>query len=184
MTDDTLLGTSQYVNITPVVAPPPRAIKAYHEQRGSAKRRRIAWEFTFAEWWAWWQRDGNWERRGKRRGQLVMARFGDAGPYSPTNVFAATPFENWNDREPANYQGTGELIKQKWAARTPEQNAHLPVFQVGERHPRARPVLTPAGRFGTAREAAEHYGIHHGSASKKAAQRHGGWMYEDEATGE
>ena len=131
-------------------AHPERA--AFHAQRGNAKRRGIAWEFTFDEWWAWWQTDGRWERRGSRTGKLVMARFGDVGPYSPDNVRPLTPAENTRDRRP-EVVAAGVV---KWQS---SAGAVSMLGRRGDRHPRSHAVITPAGRFGSTELAAEFYGL-------------------------
>src|SRR5215472_6042820 len=59
---------------------------AFVVQRADAKRRGIAFSFTFEEWLAVWQQSGKWAERGHRKGQYVMARFGDIGPYAIGNV--------------------------------------------------------------------------------------------------
>lgn len=74
---------------------PQKARTAFSLQRGGAKQRGISFEFTLEEWWTWWQTDNRWERRGSRGPeQLVMARRGDVGPYSPNNVRCITAAEN------------------------------------------------------------------------------------------
>lgn len=56
---------------------------AYSQQKLNAKKRGIAWEFTFESWWAWWQASDHWKDRSRRG--WCMARKGDAGPYSTQN---------------------------------------------------------------------------------------------------
>lgn len=69
----------------------------YMEQRRNAVcHRRIGWEFTFKTWWDLWQRSGKWEQRGRGEG-YCMARNGDVGPYSPTNVYICTIGQNFSD---------------------------------------------------------------------------------------
>lgn len=63
---------------------------AYHQQRGNAIRRGIPWLFTFEQWWQVWQESGHWEQRGRRKGEFVMSRPGDRGPYSVGNVVIVT----------------------------------------------------------------------------------------------
>jgi hypothetical protein len=58
----------------------------YIVQRSNAAKRNIPWEFTFESWWKIWEDSGKWEQRGNRRGQYVMSRHDDYGPYSPENV--------------------------------------------------------------------------------------------------
>jgi hypothetical protein len=71
---------------------PARA--AYLVQKSGAKRRNIAFLLTLDEWLTIWLDSGNWERRGPRKGQFVMARFGDIGPYAVGNVRICTNREN------------------------------------------------------------------------------------------
>jgi hypothetical protein len=56
----------------------------YGMQKISAQNRNIEWKFTFDEWVNWWGDDIHF--RGCKKGQLVMARLGDLGPYSVENV--------------------------------------------------------------------------------------------------
>ena|SRR5215469_9931236 len=63
-------------------------------QRLDAKRRNVPFLLTFGEWLKIWQDSGKWEHRGRRKGQYVMARFGDVGPYEIGNVRICTVSEN------------------------------------------------------------------------------------------
>jgi hypothetical protein len=74
---------------------------AFKCQRQNAKHRGVAWEITFPEWVAVWDASGKWAERGRKRGQYVMARYGDVGPYRVGNVEIQQTNENvkdWNDR--------------------------------------------------------------------------------------
>jgi hypothetical protein len=62
---------------------------AYLIQKRHAKDRGIEWLFTFERWVLWWksQLGANWiNLRGRRRGQYVMSRFNDVGPYVESNI--------------------------------------------------------------------------------------------------
>jgi hypothetical protein len=72
--------------------------RAYSRQKRGAKRRGILWLFTFEEWREVWQTSGKWEQRGPRKGQYVMARYSDAGPYSRDNTRICTTSENCQER--------------------------------------------------------------------------------------
>lgn len=63
-------------------------------QRKNARQRAIEWQFTFADWWKVWLDSGKWFERGNRAGQFVMARYGDVGPYSASNVRILTHNQN------------------------------------------------------------------------------------------
>lgn len=66
--------------------------EAYWTQKHHAKDRGIDWQFTYETWLEWWGDDI--VNRGPRKGQLVMARHKDQGPYHPDNVRKATTEEN------------------------------------------------------------------------------------------
>lgn len=57
----------------------------FNRQRTSAKIRGIDFNFSFNEWLEWWGDD--FALRGCKKGQLVMARNNDTGPYHPDNVY-------------------------------------------------------------------------------------------------
>lgn len=58
----------------------------YVIHKNNAKHRGVEWLFDFETWWAKWQRSGKWKERGNKKGQYVMARIGDSGPYSDRNT--------------------------------------------------------------------------------------------------
>nr|DAH52175.1 MAG TPA: hypothetical protein [Caudoviricetes sp.] len=72
----------------------------FYVQRSQSKYRKdkngnpIGWTLTFEQWWEIWQESGHYHERGCYRGQYVMARFDDVGPYSPENVKICTCSEN------------------------------------------------------------------------------------------
>lgn len=70
---------------------------AYKNQQLNAKQRGIEWQLTFEEWRDWWGSD--WNQRGCTKGCLVMARYGDTGPYALDNIYKTTCEENSRDRE-------------------------------------------------------------------------------------
>lgn len=66
-----------------------KAKQAYFQHRGNAALRDIEFHFTFQEWIEWWEQHlgQDWQKkRGCRRGQYVMARYNDTGPYVLGNV--------------------------------------------------------------------------------------------------
>lgn len=69
----------------------------YKEHRIAAGKRGIPFQLTFEEWWGIWQASGKWEQRGRRKGQYVMARFGDKGPYAADNVHICTTSHNLSE---------------------------------------------------------------------------------------
>ena len=71
---------------------PKKFYVQYANARRCSKDRNIDWQFTYDTWEAWWGEDII--KRGPYRGQLVMARFNDVGPYHPDNVKKITCGEN------------------------------------------------------------------------------------------
>ncbi len=154
--------------------------EAYRNQVQAACVRNIPFEFPFLAWVAWWKTEDRWVSRGRGIGKLVMARIGDVGPYHPDNVYVATHSQNISDvdqlKKSASHQATCAARKAAGIKH------HLQVR--GDGHPRSRAVLTPAGRFGSARLASEHFGITPQGAENRAKKNLGGWQYEDEAPSE
>jgi hypothetical protein len=65
---------------------------AYLVHRKTAKKRGIGFLLTFEEWCDWWGED--FANRGNTKGKLVMARFGDEGPYALSNIKKILHSEN------------------------------------------------------------------------------------------
>ena len=84
----------------------------FEQQRRQAKHRGIDWFLTFDEWTSIWEASGKWLLRGKKKGQYVMARTGDVGPYSAGNVYICLSSENHS-----HAHSNGRIQK-----RTTEQN--------------------------------------------------------------
>ena len=66
----------------------------YNCQKSKAKQRGIEFTLTFEEWWDTWEQSGKWEQRGCRKGQYVMSRYNDTGPYAIGNVFIQSCEDN------------------------------------------------------------------------------------------
>lgn len=73
------------------------AVRPYSQQRKNARDRGIEWHFTLGSWWRCWQDSGKWSLRGRAADKFVMARIGDAGPYSPANIYFTTLAGNTGD---------------------------------------------------------------------------------------
>jgi hypothetical protein len=71
----------------------------YLKHKNNAAVRGVPFLFTFEEWWDIWQQSGKWEQRGKKKGQYVMSRYGDIGPYSIDNVFIQLAQYNIRDAQ-------------------------------------------------------------------------------------
>lgn len=152
---------------------PDDAWNAFRNQRNSARTRGIPFLFDFETWWAWWQEEDRWLKRGRRADHLVMARRGDVGPYSPDNVICITLSENSSQKSD---EGREALRATAAASNIEKPRAHLNTR--GDGHPRSQAVITPAGRFGSAALAAEHHGIARQTAAYKARIFADGWCYE------
>lgn len=62
------------------------AKRKHYIQKACAARRSVGWDITFKEWWSLWRDSEVWDRRGTKKGQYVMARYYDEGPYQIGNV--------------------------------------------------------------------------------------------------
>lgn len=69
----------------------------YRAQRHQALKRDIEWNFTYESWCEWWMQEDRWANRGNRRGDIMMCRIKDVGPYDPSNVYAGTTAQNHAD---------------------------------------------------------------------------------------
>ena len=106
----------------------------YNRQRKDATRRNVSWEITFEEWYDWWGDDI--ENRGPYKGQLVMARHNDTGPYKLGNISKLEAGQNARDGR------TGK-----------------PASKTGKTIRLRRKVLTPDGIFPSINDAAKHYSV-------------------------
>jgi hypothetical protein len=61
--------------------------------------RDVEWKLSFEQWWDWWQATGHFHERGCRKGQYVMSRIGDIGPYEINNIFCQLHSENLKEAQ-------------------------------------------------------------------------------------
>ena len=80
----------------------------YWSQSRSAKSRGIGFTLTFEQWWDIWDKSGQWDERGYHKGQYVMSRRGDIGPYEIGNVFIQTQADNRKDSHSGNKWNVGK----------------------------------------------------------------------------
>jgi hypothetical protein len=86
--------------------------RPFSDQMYGAKKRGIEWQFDYETWVKWWGNDI--DKRGPYKDQLVMARYGDTGPYHPDNVFKCTASENCKLRQDARKQKYGTYTLNRW----------------------------------------------------------------------
>jgi predicted DNA-binding transcriptional regulator AlpA len=101
----------------------PAFRRQFNNHRSGAKARGIPFLLTYEEWLAIWQASGHIKERGPYKGQYVMARFDDRGPYAADNVKIITNSENAAERSDLRPPGV-----QVQAARA-QVAASLPVFR-------------------------------------------------------
>src|ERR1700719_1184871 len=80
-----------------------KAYLAYLAHKLHAKERGNDFLFSFDDWVAWWKKNlgSDWlKKRGPYKGQYVMARNGDKGPYVEWNVECKQSQENIKERVP------------------------------------------------------------------------------------
>lgn len=87
-------------NERPTVAQLKDARKKFLIQKNKAGRRGIAFNLSFDQWLNIWMQSGHWLERGCCKGQYVMARPHDQGPYSVNNVEIVKCEANHQDAAP------------------------------------------------------------------------------------
>jgi len=166
--------------------------KRYTQHKSNAKMRGVEFLLTFEQWKDWWIATGKWEQRGKLRGQYVMRRHGDIGPYSIDNVFCGVTEENVRD---GNLGKTDSIeTKQKksksltglshpWSVgdKNPmhrlEVKAKMSAKTSGANHYKAIGVTTPEGFFQTAKEAAKVLNMKKSTVEWRARHNKFGFSY-------
>jgi hypothetical protein len=63
-----------------------RLKRRFVQQRANARSRGIEWQLSFMEWRDWWLSTGHVDERGVHRGEWVMGRQFDVGPYALGNI--------------------------------------------------------------------------------------------------
>jgi len=74
-----------------------RSEQLYNYQRRSAKKRNIAWQLTYKEWYNWWLSNGidkNKDFEPMSAQKLCMCRYNDSGPYALHNIYCSTNSDN------------------------------------------------------------------------------------------
>ena len=151
--------------------------RAYTTQRSRAKGRGIAFLFTFEQWKAWWMVGDRWSRRGRTKGALVMARPGDAGPYSPDHVVCISQRENLTEEPNLNITRARKQRRRLLAKRMWGNPARIDAMRRGATHPRSRPIKTQVGVFANATLAAKAFEITRQTAARMARLGLEGWHY-------
>jgi hypothetical protein len=99
----------------------------YRHHKNLAKGRNIPFDLTFEEWWDIWQKSGKWEQRGRKRGQYVMSRFNDTGPYAINNVEIKKQEDNFREGVLGNKNRLGHI--------TPKDVKHkIRLSKLGKKH--------------------------------------------------
>ena len=94
----------------------------FHSHKGNAKVRGVPFLLSFDEWRTLWLDSGKWSQRGARRGQYVMARYGDRGPYAVGNVRICLSGENHQEKKVVGSPGArnGAFGKNYWVTQAPD----------------------------------------------------------------
>lgn len=112
----------------------------YHQKRGACERQ-IDFDFSFEEWIVWWENElgSTWQKlRGRNKGQYVMARYYDNGPYAPWNVKCITQEENASERK---VNGTAARGTKVWTNKLSEKQV-IEIFN-DDRHPKELAEIYP-----------------------------------------
>ena len=95
----------------------------YNVHKAGAKRRNIAFELSFEEWYDIWLSSGKWEERGKGANGYCMCRYGDKGPYAKDNVYIATNAINGKEANTGRPQSDSKREKLSNIAKGRTQSA-------------------------------------------------------------
>src|ERR1035437_6539679 len=87
-----------------------RLKRRFLTQRANGKSRDIVWRLSFDQWCAWWIETGHIDERGRERGQWVMARPFDSGPYEIGNLVCLRAENNVTQ----NHKLRAGEIMQRW----------------------------------------------------------------------
>lgn len=158
----------------------PEGWQEFRGQQRAAARRGIPFLFSFEEWWAWWQVDNRWARRGVRKDCLVMARKGDRGPYSPENVTCKTQHEN--RQESAELLRADPIFRARMSAKMYREHADgtRTCWHLRDRasHPKRKAVEAPDGRtWPSAALAAEELGLTRNGVAVRCRTSWQGWRW-------
>lgn len=85
----------------------------YKEHKRHAAERGIEFKISFSEWVFVWQSSGKYNKRGRRKHEYCMARFGDTGPYAIWNVEIITSSKNGQLSHIGRVQLESERLKRK-----------------------------------------------------------------------
>jgi len=87
--------------------------KKFEAHRRRAENSGIGFELTFEQWLGKWVESGKLAERGCHKGEYVMSRRGDTGPYAIGNVFIQSAEGNVSDAQKGKLKGpqTEEHIK-------------------------------------------------------------------------
>lgn len=143
--------------------------RAYRAQIDNSRRRGIEFNFSYREWLDFWGDD--LKDRGKCKGQLVMARKGDRGPYSIENVYIVTGEAN---RAEISLEKRKAAAKQAW---TGDRTSHL---ENKAKHPRNRAVAHHGEQYVSAAEASRNTGNKARTVNEWCRRGRYGWAFVDE----
>jgi len=164
----------------------------YIAHRQNAKRRGIGFEMTFEEWMSIWENSGKFEQRGRGKGKYCMYRINDTGPYKDGNVFIGLSEDNVRDGNVGKVVSEETRLKlsasnsgkpHPWSAgdknpmHRPDVKKKISDAISGEKHYNARGVVTPNGKFATAKEAAIALGMKKPTVEWRAKHKKFGFAY-------
>lgn len=76
------------------------AASKYSMQKRHSKLRDVPFNISLVDWWGYW--NPYWEKRGTKKGQMVMCRTSDAGGYAVGNVRIDYATANGHEKKMSN----------------------------------------------------------------------------------
>lgn len=134
--------------------------KAYRTQKSGASKRGIEWLFTsFEQWLEWWGDDIY--NRGHCRGQLVMARYNDIGPYHPGNVRKLPCEHNVSEGQLGHKDSAETCLKRSKSLMghsiSDYVKQQISLANKGRPAHNRKRIMTPEGEFESKSAAARHF---------------------------
>jgi len=134
-------------------------IKAYQDQKATAKRRGIDFNITFENWKKWWISTGKADNRGRNKGCYQMCRLNDEGAYEIENIYCATITKNMQDKQLGKPLAEHIKIKVSETMRGRKLSKSHVANITGKNNGHAKRTITPLGVFNTATEAAKAHSV-------------------------
>ncbi|WP_415913205.1 hypothetical protein [Neptuniibacter sp. QD37_11] len=127
--------------------------QAFYMQRHKAISMGVGWELSLEQWIALWRKSGQLSLRGREKEDYVMGRIDRSLPFAVGNIEIRKQTDN------GRYNNDFELKRSSDAGKKGQ------ALRKGQRY--YGEVITPLGKFPSARDAALAHGLNHNAIEKR-----------------